>query len=144
MKTVPYLYPGKEENTKLNNNKAKTNGEMPKELNDYRSKFSELINQNSPFRFMKIHTTLMEKEGIYRNDIAVIDPEEIPVTGKIVVVKLDDTIMIRRYEKIKGGILLHADGENISPLNIYHGYDKLDLLGVVAFIIKSYEPEPEQ
>ncbi len=136
MKTVPYLYL-EEENTMFIENKSGSNGQRSTEIDGLQSQFSELINPNSRYRFMKVQTTLMEEEGIYKNDIAVIDPEEIPVNGKIVVVKLDDTFMIRRYEKMKNGFVLYADAHKVSSLVIEPGYENLELLGVVTFIIKA-------
>ena len=136
MKTVPYLYL-EEENTMFIENKSGSNGQRSTEIDGLQSQFSELINPNSRYRFMKVQTTLMEEEGIYKNDIVVIDPEEIPVNGKIVVVKLDDTFMIRRYEKMKNGFVLYADAHKVSSLVIEPGYENLELLGVVTFIIKA-------
>ena len=136
MKTVPYSYL-EEENTMFIENKSGSNGQRSTEIDGLQSQFSELINPNSRYRFMKVQTTLMEEEGIYKNDIVVIDPEEIPVNGKIVVVKLDDTFMIRRYEKMKNGFVLYADAHKVSSLVIEPGYENLELLGVVTFIIKA-------
>ena len=137
MKTVPYLYPEKEKRTILRDNKVATGIELPKEMNGHKTEFTDFFRQDSPFRFMKIHTHLLEKEGIHRNDIAVIDPEGIPVTGKIVVVKVGDALIIRRYEKIKNGFLLHADAQKVSPLIIEPRHDKTEIIGVVTFIVKS-------
>lgn len=137
MKIMSLLYPQNVKVKKLNDQKAGSNGIIPKEINSQKPEFTDLFNQDSPFRFMKINTSLMEETGINRNDIAVIDPEGIPVTGKIVVVKVDDTLMIRRYEKMKNGFLLHADAQKVSPLIIESGYDKSKIIGVVTFIIKS-------
>lgn len=137
MKTVPYLYSDLKERPKINNEQAATNGKVAKETASQQPAFLDLIIQNSPFRFMKIHTSLMEKEGIYKNDIAVIDPAQIPVNGKIIVANIDDTLMIRRYEKVKNGFVLHVDDQKISPLKIEPGYDKVEIIGVVTFIIKS-------
>ena len=127
-----------EKRTILRDNKVPIDKELPKEMNGHKTEFTDLFKEDSSFRFMKIHTQLLEKEGINRNDIAVIDPEGIPVTGKIVVVKVDNTLMIRRYEKMKKGFLLHADAQKVSPLIIEPGHDQTEIIGVVTFIIKSF------
>lgn len=138
MKTVHYLYPEREEKIILNNKKAVTDEEISKGINGHKPEFTDLFKEDSPFRFMKIHTGLMEDAGIKRNDIAVINPQEVPVNGKIIVVKIDNSLMIRRYEKIKNGFLLHADAQKIAPLKIEPGYNSVDIIGVVNYIIKSF------
>ena len=137
MKTVPYLYPERQERTIFNDKEVPINIELSKEMKGRKQEFTDLFNQDTRFRFMKIHTDLLKESGINRNDITVIDPEEVPVTGKIIVVKVDDTLMIRRYEKMKNGFLLHADAQKVSPLKIEYGYNNVEIIGVVTFIIKS-------
>lgn len=137
MKTVPYLHSSLNERQVPGNDKVEPNKNINKEIIRSAPEFADLINLNSPFRFMKIHTSLMEREGIFINDIAVIDTCQIPQNGKIVVVKIDDTLMIRKYEKVKNGFLLHLNGQNISPLKIESGYENVEIIGVVTFVIKS-------
>ncbi len=98
--------------------------------------FNDVFRQDSPARFMKINTDLMEEVGIFKNDIVVIDPQEESINGKIVVAKVNTTIIIRRYEKIKSGHILYGDNKKISPLKIEGGYEEFNILGVVAYVIK--------
>lgn len=86
---------------------------------------------------MKINTDLMEEAEIFKNDIAIIDPQVEVVSGKIILASVNDTLMIRRYEKIKSGHILYGDTKKISPLKIEEGYDQFKILGVVAYVIKS-------
>ena len=99
--------------------------------------FNEIFRSDSSARFMKINTDLLEEEGIFKNDIAVIDSEVEVVNGKIILVKVNETLMIRRYEKIRSGHMLYGDIKKISPLKIEEGYDQFKILGVVIYIIKS-------
>jgi len=132
MKTVPYL------NSAIpDNNKEGVPGQITKGMGSQPNGFYELINQPALFRFMRISTSLLEKEGIYSNDIAVIDPGQIPVNGKIIVAKVDETFMIRRYQKMKNGFLLYLNNQKIASLNIEPGGDNVEIIGVVSFIIKS-------
>ena len=137
MKTVPHLYPKAEEKTEVSIRKAGTDSKAPDIMNGRKPEFSDVFHSNSLFRFMKVHTGLMKEMGIQIGDIVVIDPAGIPATGKIVVVKVDDTLMIRRYEKMGNGFVLHAENQKISPLKIERGYNDVNLIGVVIYVIKS-------
>ncbi len=137
MKTEPFLY---------NNGKPAIEIEIEQKpdqesFNDRtchaKLEFIEIVRQDSPARFMKINTDLLEEAGIFKNDIIVIDPQEECVSGKIIVAKVNDALVIRRYEKIKSGSVLYGDAKKISPLKIEEGYDQFKILGVVTYIVKS-------
>jgi SOS-response transcriptional repressor LexA len=138
MKTIPLLYNSNlpvKENVTIQCGKAL---ELP--LNKYKEKSSlgEILKFDTNARFFEINTDIMEEEGIYKNDVVIINPEVECVKGKIVVAKINNALLIRRYEKIKSGHILTGDTKKISPLKIEEGYDQFKILGVVAFVIKSY------
>ena len=137
MKTVPYSYPQKKEIAGFKEKKIESEPGISKEMNGYKPEFADLFHQNSSFRFMKVHTDVLEEMGIKINDLVVVDPAGIPTTGKIVVVKVDDTLMIRRYEKMRNGFVLNAENQKIAPLKIEPGYNHVSLIGVVVYVIKS-------
>lgn len=137
MKTVPYLYFKDGEKTEVSVRKTNIDSRPPNIMTNRKSEFSNLFHSDSPFRYMKVHTDLMEEMGIQIGDLVVIDPTGIPETGKIVIVNVDDTLMIRRYEKMRNGFVLHAENQKVAALKIESGYIEVSLIGVIIYVIKS-------
>lgn len=137
MKIAPLFYNNGKSVSGMASVQNKDAEDVPAKTFNGKLEFSDVFRQDSPARFMKINTDLLEEEGIFKNDIIVIDPLEECVSGKIIVANVNDTLMIRRYEKMKSGYILYGDTKKISPLKIEEGYDQFKILGVVAFIIKS-------
>ena len=144
MKIVPFFYKNAElkAERKIVQNKDEIVQNKGVEDNSAKSldgklELNNVFRQDSSARFMKINTDMMEEEGIFKNDIVVIDPLGVCVNGKIVVAMVNNSVMIRRYEKIKSGYVLYGDSKKISPLKIEEGYDQFKILGVVVYVIKS-------
>ena len=136
MKTVPLFYNARRAAGEMDIVQNKDKENISFESCSGKLEFDEIFRQDSPARFMKINTDLMEESGIFKNDIVIIDPQDEVVNGKIILASVNDTLMIRRYEKIKSGHILYGDSKKISPLRIEEGYDQFKMLGVVAYIIK--------
>ena len=137
MKTVPHFYNNSKPVAQMDIVQNKDKENISFESFNGKLAFNDIFRQDSSARFMKVDTDLMEEVGIFKNDILVIDPQLQCVNGKVIVVKVGETLMVRRYEKIKSGVILYGDSKKISPLKIEEGYDQFKILGVVVYIIKS-------
>ncbi|MEO6683279.1 MAG: S24 family peptidase [Ginsengibacter sp.] len=100
------------------------------------NEINKLLNLNPGIYLMKISTPLMEQYGVAENDLIIVDPEENVLTGKMVVVKMDGALMIRLYQRLKSGVLLYGDSTKIAPLKIDSDYHRLEIIGVVIYVIK--------
>ena len=137
MKTMPHFYSSGKPVPDIYRENNKMEGVVCAKDLTVKLEFNEIFRQDSSAFFMKINTDLMEDEGIFKNDIVVIDPQEACINGKIIVGIVNGNIMVRRYEKIKSGLILYGDSKKISPLKIEEGYDQFKILGVVAYVIKT-------
>ena len=96
----------------------------------------DLFNHNREFLLMKVHTDILSDSGIMINDTVVIDPIANPENGEVVILKLDNELMIRKYQKHYNRLTFYGENEKISPLQIEPGYEQFTIVGVVKYVIK--------
>ena len=97
---------------------------------------NEQLVKNKPATFfMKVSSNSMINAGISIGDIAIVDKSVRPVSGRVVIAVVDGEMLIRRYERINGSIMLTADAPNISGIDV-SGVGDFKVWGVVMWVMK--------
>jgi DNA polymerase V len=95
----------------------------------------ELIGNKPATFFMRVSSDAMKEAGIYKGDVAIVDRSLKAATGKVVIAIVNGDMLIRRYEKVKGGVRLLTDSNKLSPMHIDNSCEDFAVWGVVTYVI---------
>lgn len=93
-----------------------------------------LVRQPSATYFMRIGSDQYVREGIYKNDLLIVDRSVTAVTGKLVIAVVDGTLSVRRIIKQNGQ--LYFAGAKPIPIG---GPNTIEasVWGVIAHIVRT-------
>lgn len=97
--------------------------------------FKELPGNNTANIFMRVNCDVMRDAGIFKNDIIIADRLLEPTNGKIIIAKLGEDLLIRRFEKSNRRISLLADSQKLSSIIIDANCEEFAIMGVVTYVI---------
>jgi DNA polymerase V len=95
----------------------------------------ELIGNKPATFFMRVNSDNMRDNGIYKEDVVIVDRSLKPVNGKVIIAILNGDLLIRRFEKINNKIRLLVDDNKLAPINIDAACEDFSIWGVVTFVI---------
>jgi DNA polymerase V len=84
---------------------------------------------------VRVRGNSMEDAGILSGDLLVVDRALKPSSGKIVVAAIDGELVVKRFIRRRGKIILEAASRDYGPLEIGDG-QTLDVWGVVAGVVR--------
>lgn len=84
---------------------------------------------------MEAGTDLMAEAGIHKGDLLVVDRSLAVDNGQIVVARVADQLIIRRYEEVSKSFKLTVDSAEVSPLMIPPYTQEIIIWGVVTHVI---------
>jgi DNA polymerase V len=95
----------------------------------------QLIRNKPATYFMKVSSDAMQRAGIFKGDVVIVDRSMKPINGKVVIAVLNGEMIIRRLEKSKDAIRLLAESNNLSPINVDSSCEEFAIWGVVTYVI---------
>ena len=84
---------------------------------------------------VKVSGDSMVDAGILDGDILVVDRNEKPVNGKIVIAELNGEMAVKYLRKNKEGVFLISANMNYQPIKIFEFYE-FEIQGVVKHVIR--------
>ncbi len=97
---------------------------------------NELIIQHPAATFfVRVKGDTMLDEGIWSNDILVVDRSLSLSNHTIIIARLDGQLLVRRVQIAPDALILLGDGKNNEPLTITADRD-FEVWGVVTYIIR--------
>lgn len=93
-----------------------------------------LIKRPAATFFVRVNGVSMIKAGIHDQDILVVDRSIAPAHGKIVVAAVNGELTVKRLWKENKRILLLAENDAYSPIEVADGTD-LHIWGVVTSVV---------
>jgi DNA polymerase V len=97
---------------------------------------NELIIQHPAATFfVRVKGDTMLDEGIWSNDILVVDRSLSLSNHTIIIARLDGQLLVRRVQIAHDALILLGDGKNNEPLTITADRD-FEVWGVVTYIIR--------
>lgn len=85
---------------------------------------------------VKVNGESMKDEGIHDGDILIVDRNEKPRDGLIVIAALNGELLVKTYRNIDGVAYLYSANENFLPIKIMPVWD-LQIQGVVKHVIRN-------
>ncbi|MEQ3696969.1 MAG: transcriptional repressor LexA [Pseudomonadales bacterium] len=77
--------------------------------------------------------------GIHDGDLLAVHQTKNIRNGDIVVARIDDEVTVKRYEKISTAkVLLHAENEAYSPIEVDLSYQDFDIEGISVGVIRRH------
>ena len=77
--------------------------------------------------------------GIHDGDLLAVHQTKNIRNGDIVVARIDDEVTVKRYEKISAAkVLLHAENEAYSPIEVDLSYQDFDIEGISVGVIRRH------
>ena len=111
---------------------------FPSPADDYKDKSLDLnehlIKHPAATIFVRVNDDSMSKAGIFQGDLLIVDRSLKPCDKKIVIVKYDGFMMIRRFRKIKENTYLMAENPEYRPTEIHEDID-IEIVGVATAVI---------
>ena len=87
---------------------------------------------------------LLRVQGISMKDICIIDGDLLAVhktqdvrDGQVVVARVDDDVTVKRLERKGSTVLLHAENEEFSPIQVDLTQQHLTIEGIAVGIIRN-------
>jgi DNA polymerase V len=84
--------------------------------------------------FMRVKGDSMINAGIYDGDIVVVDRALTAYHGKVVIIRVENELTIKRFEIAGEQIVLRPENENYKPITITPDQE-CEVWGVVTFVI---------
>ncbi len=90
--------------------------------------------------FLKVKGDSMVGDGIRNRDIVVVKPQKVAKNGDIVACLVEGEVLVKRFRKRHGEVMLLPANEDVEPLVIREGDGKrLEIIGRVIALFRSYE-----
>jgi DNA polymerase V len=85
---------------------------------------------------VKVNGESMKDEHIYDSDVLIVDRDETPRDGLIVIAALNGELLVKTYRIINGDAYLFSANSNFLPIKILPVWD-LQIQGVVKHVIRN-------
>ncbi len=90
--------------------------------------------------FLRVKGSSMVGDGIRNKDIVVIKPQKTVRNGDIVACLVEGEVLVKRFQKRHGAVILLPANDNIEPLVVREeDGKKLEIIGKVIALFRSYE-----
>lgn len=90
--------------------------------------------------FLKVKGDSMVGDGIRNRDIVVVKPQKVAKNGDIVACLVEGEVLVKRFRKRHGEVMLLPANDDVEPLVIREGDRKrLEIIGRVVALFRSYE-----
>lgn len=86
---------------------------------------------------LKVKGNSLTDAQIFDGDFIIINPNINPINGKIIVAIIDDTAVVKRFEKKGSKIYLHSENPDYKPIIIEEKYHNLKIVGVVVGVYRN-------
>lgn len=95
-----------------------------------------LIERPAATYFVRVTGESMTGAGIHPGDLLVVDRAEAVSSGRVVVAAIDGELLVKRFVRSNGRVILKAEHEGYPPIELDEG-DETDLViwGVVQAVI---------
>lgn len=105
----------------------------------FRSEWIEGKGTPTDMVLMEVHGNSMEPE-LREGDIVLLDQSRRDIlAGGIYAVGVEDTVMVKRVEKLPGQVVLHSDNTDYSPIHLRGDeLDNVRVLGRVIWVSREY------
>lgn len=135
---VTFVYPELDHEKMLHLYGSAVAAGFPSPADDFLEKqidLNEHLIRNKAASFMvRISGNSMTGAGIYNNDVVIVDRSLEAINGSIVLAVVDGEFTVKRFEKIKNKILLHAENKDYSTIEITEDRD-FQVWGIVTYCL---------
>lgn len=112
-------------------------GSSPESSSDhYLDLYAALAPKPQNIFVVRVSGESMIDEGIYDGDILIVDKEEEPKDGKVVIAALNGELLVKTYKNMEGKIYLFSANKRFVPIEIFPDWD-FKIQGVVKHVIHS-------
>lgn len=88
---------------------------------------------------LKVKGDSLKDAYIFQGDIIIVNPNIEPANGKFVTAILDDSAVVKRFQRKADKIELHSENPEYEPIIIDRHYPNFKIVGVVVGIYRSMD-----
>ena len=88
---------------------------------------------------LKVKGDSLKDAFIFNGDIVIVNPNNEPSNGQIVIAILDDAATIKRFYKNKNGIELRPENPEYKPIFVKKEYPRFKIVGVAIGVYRNME-----
>ncbi len=89
--------------------------------------------------FLKVRGSSMIDDGIFEGDVVVVKPQATARTGEIVACLIEGEVLVKRFSKKQGEIVLTPANREMQPLVVKEGEArKVELIGKIVGLFRKY------
>ncbi len=96
--------------------------------------YSLLVPKTSGIFMVQVSGESMIDEGIYNHDILIVDKNEQPSNGQVVIAALNGELLVKTYREIDGKVYLFSANKNFLPIEIFPDW-AFEIQGLVKYCI---------
>lgn len=96
--------------------------------------YSLLIPKNGNTFMVQVSGESMIDEGIYHGDILIVNKNEKPREGQIVIAALNGEMLVKIYREIEGKVYLFSANQHFLPIEIFPDWS-FEIQGLVKHVI---------
>lgn len=94
---------------------------------------------NKDYVFLKVRGRSMIDDGIFEGDIVVVKPQSTARSGEIVACLIEGEVLVKRFSKKQGEIVLAPANREMQPLVVKEGEArKVELIGKIVGLFRKY------
>jgi len=86
---------------------------------------------------LRVHGESMKNIGIMDGDLLAVHKTQDVRNGQVVVARVEDDVTVKRLEKKGSKVLLHAENEDFSPIEVDLTCQELSIEGIAVGIIRN-------
>lgn len=86
---------------------------------------------------LRVHGMSMKDIGIIAGDLLAVHKTQDVRNGQVVVARVDEDVTVKRLERIGSKVLLHAENEEFSPIEVDLTQQELTIEGLAVGIIRN-------
>ncbi|MBE3654359.1 transcriptional repressor LexA [Vibrio navarrensis] len=86
---------------------------------------------------LRVHGESMKDIGIMDGDLLAVHKTQDVRNGQVVVARVDDDVTVKRLERKGATVLLHAENESFSPIEVDLSCQQLTIEGIAVGIIRN-------
>ena len=101
-------------------------------------KIDPLMFKPSADFLLRVNGMSMKDIGIMDGDLLAVHKTQVAENGQVVVARVDDDVTVKRIEKAGRRVLLHAENEDFSPIEVDLENESFNIEGLAVGVIRNY------
>lgn len=100
-------------------------------------KIDPLMFKPSADFLLRVNGMSMKDIGIMDGDLLAVHKTQVAENGQVVVARVDDDVTVKRLEKAGRRVLLHAENEDFSPIEVDLENESFNIEGLAVGVIRN-------